>query len=257
MESDMSTKRLKLEFQGSDNLTIAGLLETSDTEPLAYVLFAHCFTCGKDVVAASRIARALVAKGYAVLRFDFTGLGNSDGDFANSNFSSNTQDLVHAANYLRENHIAPSVIIGHSLGGAAVLAAAKFMPEVKGVVTIGAPSDPHHVVKQFACDIDTIESQGKAEVSLAGRSFTIKKQFLDDLSSQDQEANISQLKKALLVFHSPLDQTVSIKEAEKIYRYAKHPKSFISLENADHLLTNANDSKYVAETISAWASRYI
>ena len=253
----MSKRRTKVEFQGTDNLSIAGLLESPETEPVAYALFAHCFTCGKDVVAASRIARALVAKGYAVLRFDFTGLGNSDGDFANSNFSSNTQDLVHAADYLREHYNAPSIIIGHSLGGAAVLAAAKFIPEAKGIVTIGAPSDPGHVAKQFACDLDAIEAQGKAEVSLAGRTFTIKKQFLDDLSSQDQETNISQLKKALLVFHSPLDQTVSINEAEKIYRYAKHPKSFISLENADHLLTKAQDSAYVAEIISAWAGRYI
>ena len=253
----MTKRRIKLEFQGTDGLTIAGLLEVPDIEPIAYALFAHCFTCSKDIAAASRIARALVAKGYAVLRFDFTGLGNSDGDFANSNFSSNTQDLVYAADYLREHYLAPSLIIGHSLGGAAVLAAAKFIPETKGVVTIGAPSDPHHVAKQFACNLETIETQGQAEVSLGGRLFTIKKQFLDDLSNHDQENNISQLKKALLVFHSPIDQTVSINEAEKIYRYAKHPKSFISLDNADHLLTRAPDSEYVANTIAAWASRYI
>jgi len=253
----MSNRRIKLEFQGTDGLTIAGLLETPDIEPIAYALFAHCFTCSKDIVAASRITRALVAKGYAVLRFDFTGLGNSDGDFANSNFSSNTQDLVHAADYLRAHYLAPSLIIGHSLGGAAVLAAAKFIPEAIGVVTIGAPSDPRHVAKQFACDLETIETQGQAEVTLGGRLFTIKKQFLDDLSNHDQENNIGQLKKALLVFHSPVDQTVSINEAEKIYRYAKHPKSFISLDNADHLLTRASDSEYVAHTIASWVSRYI
>ncbi|OUS23986.1 osmotically inducible protein OsmC [Gammaproteobacteria bacterium 45_16_T64] len=253
----MSKRRIKLEFQGTDGLNIAGLLETPDTDPQAFALFAHCFTCGKDIAAASRIARALVSKGYAVLRFDFTGLGNSDGDFANSNFSSNIQDLVYAADYLRKQYSAPSLIIGHSLGGAAVLAAAKSIPEVLAVVTIGAPSDPHHVIKQFSCDIDKIETEGQAEVSLAGRPFTIKKQFLDDLAHHDQEQSISSLKKALLVFHSPIDQTVSINEAEKIYRNAKHPKSFISLDDADHLLSKAADSEYVATTIAAWASRYI
>jgi uncharacterized OsmC-like protein/alpha-beta hydrolase superfamily lysophospholipase len=253
----MSTRRMKLEFPGSDGLTIAGLLELPTQSPQAFALFAHCFTCGKDVVAASRIARSLVARGYAVLRFDFTGLGSSDGDFANSNFSSNVADLVHAADYLREHYLAPALLIGHSLGGAAVLAAAHEVPEAVGVVTIAAPSDPAHVAKQFACDLDTINSQGSAKVSLAGRPFTIKKQFLDDLAEQDQQGKIAHLKKALLVFHSPLDQMVSINEAEKIYTTAKHPKSFISLEDADHLLTKARDSEYVAASIAAWASRFV
>lgn len=251
------SRRAKLEFPGTDGLMVAGLLETPDTNPHSFVLFAHCFTCGKDVVSASRIARALVSRGYAVLRFDFTGLGNSDGDFANSNFSSNVGDLVAAADFLRENYRAPSLLIGHSLGGAAVLAAAHAMKEVKGVVTIGAPADPEHVLKQFACKIDEISQQGVAEVQLAGRPFTIKKQFLDDLADQYQSKKISSLKKALLVFHSPVDATVSIDEAEKIYRSAKHPKSFVSLDDADHLLTKARDAEYVATTISAWATRYI
>ena len=251
------SKRTKLEFPGADGQKLAGLLETPDSSPQSFALFAHCFTCGKDVVSASRIARALVARGYAVLRFDFTGLGGSDGDFANSSFSSNVGDLVNAADYLREHYQAPSLLIGHSLGGAAVLAAAHAIEEVKGVVTIGAPADPQHVVKQFACDIDKINQAGAAEVQLAGRPFTIKKQFLDDLANQYQFEKIARLKRALLVFHSPVDATVSIKEAEKIYRSAKHPKSFVSLDDADHLLTRARDAEYVATTIAAWASRYI
>ena len=251
------TKRTKLEFPGTDGLMLAGLLETPDSNSHSFALFAHCFTCSKDVVSASRIARALVARGYAVLRFDFTGLGGSDGDFANSNFSSNVNDLVLAADYLRENYRAPSLLIGHSLGGAAVLAAAHAMPEVQGVVTIGAPADPQHVVKQFGYKIDEIDQAGVAEVQLAGRPFTIKKQFLEDLADQYQEEKIAKLKKALLVFHSPVDATVSINEAEKIYRNAKHPKSFVSLDDADHLLTKARDAEYVAAIIAAWATRYI
>jgi len=252
----MST-RTKVEFPGTDGLMVAGLLETPDSSPHSFALFAHCFTCGKDVLSASRIARALVARGYAVLRFDFTGLGSSDGDFANSNFSSNVNDLVLAADFLRENYRAPSLLIGHSLGGSAVLVAAHSMEEVKGVATIGAPSDPQHVVKQFGCNLDEINQSGVAEVRLAGRPFTIKKQFLEDLAAQHQSGNIAELKKALIVFHSPVDETVSIKEAEIIYRAAKHPKSFVSLDDADHLLTKARDAEYVAITIAAWATRYI
>ena len=191
-------KRKKVEFPGTDGLKIAGLLESPDTNPHSFALFAHCFTCGKDVVSASRIARALVARGYAVLRFDFTGLGSSDGDFANSNFSSNVNDLVLAADFLRDHYRAPSLLIGHSLGGAAVLAAAHAIPELKGVVTIAAPSDPQHVIKQFACDIKQIEQTGVASVELAGRPFTIKKQFLDDLSEQQQTEKIANLRKPLL-----------------------------------------------------------
>ncbi|MGF1728309.1 bifunctional alpha/beta hydrolase/OsmC family protein [Photobacterium kasasachensis] len=250
-------KHIKLEFTGSDGQSIAGLLELPDSNPHTFALFAHCFTCGKDVVSASRIARSLTANGFAVYRFDFTGLGSSDGDFANTNFSSNIADLIHAANYLRDHYRAPALLIGHSLGGAAMLAAAESIPEASGVVTIGAPADPQHVTKQFACQTDTIEKQGIAEVSLAGRPFTIKKQFLDDLAEQNQPEKIAKLGKALLIFHSPVDRTVSINEAEKIYRSAKHPKSFVSLDGADHLLTNAADAEYVASTIATWSSRYI
>lgn len=250
-------KRIKLEFTGSDGQSIAGLLELPNSNPHTFALFAHCFTCGKDVVSASRISRSLTTNGFAVFRFDFTGLGSSDGDFANTNFSSNIADLVHATNYLREHYRAPALLIGHSLGGAAVLAAAESIPEASGVVTIGAPADPQHVTKQFACQLDTIEKQGVAEVNLAGRPFTIKKQFLDDLAEHNQPDKIAKLRKALLIFHSPVDQTVSIKEAEKIYKAAKHPKSFVSLDGADHLLTNAADAEYVASTIATWSSRYV
>jgi putative redox protein len=251
------SKRTKLEFQGTDEVMLAGLLETPESSPHSFALFAHCFTCGKDVASASRIARALVARGYAVLRFDFTGLGSSDGDFANSNFSSNVNDLVLASDYLRENYRAPSLLIGHSLGGTAVLAAAHAIEEVKGVVTIGAPADPEYVAKLFGCKIDEITRKGVAEVQLAGRPFSIKKQFLDDLTHQYQAEKIAKLNKALLVFHSPVDVTVSIHEAEKIFHSAKHPKSFVSLDDADHLLGKARDAEFVAATIAGWASRYV
>jgi putative redox protein len=253
----MPTRRIKVEFPGSDGLNIAGLLEMPEEDPRAFALFAHCFTCGKDSLAASRIARSLRAQGYGVLRFDFTGLGSSEGEFANSNFSSNVADLVHAAEYLGAHYRAPGLLIGHSLGGAAVLAAAHAIPGAAGVVTIGAPADPAHVTKQFACDRDAIEKNGVAEVSLAGRPFTIKKQFLDDIAEQNLQQRIRELRKALLVLHSPVDATVAIGEAESIYRQAKHPKSFISLDSADHLLTRAADAEYVAATIAAWSSRFL
>ena len=249
-------QRQKFEFMGHAGNSLAALLETPDREPIAVALFAHCFTCGKDIAAASRIARSLVARGYAVMRFDFTGLGGSDGDFANTNFSSNVQDLVEAANHLREKGMPPSLLIGHSLGGTAVLSAAHAVPECVGVVTIGSPADAQHVSKQFACDIETINAHGEAEVDLAGRKFTIKKQFLDDLNETSVE-HISRLKPALLVLHSPIDSTVDIREAERIYVAAKHPKSFISLDNADHLLTRAADAEFVAGIVSAWAARRV
>ncbi|ASJ75365.1 alpha/beta fold hydrolase [Granulosicoccus antarcticus] len=248
--------RRKFNFEGSQGEQLSALLETPDQEPLATALFAHCFTCGKDIAAASRISRALVKRGYAVMRFDFTGLGNSDGDFANTNFSSNVRDLVAAADHLREEGLPPSILIGHSLGGTAVLTAAHQVPECLGVVTIGSPGDARHVSAQFACDIGTIEENGEAEVSLAGRKFTIRKQFLDDIN-QTSIDHIGKLKKALLVMHSPIDATVSISEAERIYKAAHHPKSFVSLDDADHLLTRAADSEYVADIIAAWASRKI
>lgn len=247
--------RNKVEFP-SQGQHLAGLLETPEQAIRAYVLFAHCFTCGKDVAAASRISRFLVQHGFAVFRFDFTGLGNSDGDFANTNFSSNTEDLLSAARFLDQHYEAPQLLIGHSLGGAAVLAMAAQLPKVKAVVTIGAPYEASHVIHNFDAHLDTIEQSGSAKVSLGTREFTIKKQFLDDLRNQTTD-HIKELNKALLVLHSPIDLTVDISDAEKIYKAAKHPKSFVSLDTADHLLSKSADSEYVAQTISGWASRYI
>ncbi len=252
----MKTRREKINFTGHDGSTLAGLAEYPEGSITSYALFAHCFTCGKDIAAASRIARALASRGIAVLRFDFTGLGNSDGDFANTNFSSNVQDLIAAANYMREFMGAPSIVIGHSLGGTAVLKAAKDIAQAKGIVTIGAPATAQHVAKQFKCDIDRISELGEAEVDLAGRTFTIKKQFIDDINAQGVD-HVRSLKKALLVFHSPIDTVVSISEAEKIYHAAKHPKSFISLDTADHLLSKSTDASYVAAMIASWAEKYI
>ena len=253
----MAKQRLKLVIPGSHGLNIAAVLETPELEPKAYVLYAHCFTCGKDNMAASRVSRGLVAQGFAVMRLDFGGIGASEGEFADTNFSSNVQNLKDCSDYLREEYQAPSILIGHSFGGAAVLAAAGDIKEVAGVVTIAAPSNPRHVCKQFIDHIDTIETQGEALVSLSGRPFTIKKQFLDDLAQQNQDERIKKLKKPLLIFHSPLDQTVLIKEAEHIYNTAKHPKSFVSLDSADHLLTKAKDAQYVSTSIGAWVSLYL
>ena len=215
--------RTKLTFVGELGLELDGLLEEPEGDILGYVLMAHCFTCGKNIASASRIARAMVEKGFAVLRFDFTGLGGSDGDFSNTNFSSNVGDLLAAASYLKEHKTPPTLLIGHSLGGTAVLAAAHHIPEVKGVVTIGAPSDPEHVAKQFACDITQIEKDGEAEVQLAGRTFTIKRQFLEDIRETAGPSHISKLRCALLIFHSPIDETVSISEAENYLQSQKTP----------------------------------
>ncbi len=248
----------KLEFPNSagDGM-LAGRLDEPDGEIKAVALFAHCFTCSKDVLAAGPIATGLAAHGIAVLRFDFTGLGGSAGDFANTNFSSNIADLIAAANFLRRNHRAPDILIGHSLGGAAVLAAAGDMPEVKAVATIGAPSDPKHVQHLFKDQAAEIAEKGEARVQLAGRPFTIKKQFIDDIAQHALQDKIANLRKALLIFHAPLDQTVGIENATWIFQAAKHPKSFISLDTANHLLSEQRDAAYVADVICAWASRYL
>lgn len=249
-------KRDKVEFKNSLGETLLGLMEMPE-RPVGHAIFAHCFTCSKDIAAASRISRALSNKGIAVLRFDFTGLGNSDGDFSNTNFSSNVQDLVSAADFMRENYVAPGIFIGHSLGGAAVLVAALKIPELKAVVTIGAPATAAHVKRNFVVHETEILEKGLAEVNLAGRKFTIKEQFLKDIDKYDRSHHIADLDKALLVMHSPVDETVSINEAAKIYSNAKHPKSFISLDKADHLLTRREDSEYVAALIAAWVGKYI
>jgi putative redox protein len=247
----------KFQFTGEGGHQLAAALDLPDGEPTAYALFAHCFTCGKDVLAAKRIATALGAKGIATLRFDFTGLGSSEGDFANATFSSNVADLVRAADHLRSVRKAPAILIGHSLGGAAILAAAGKIPEAKAVVTIAAPSDPSHVTGLFKDHVDRIREHGKAEVSLAGRPFTIKREFLDDVAEQRLLDQVHNLRKALLVMHSPTDDTVGIDNATRIFVGAKHPKSFVSLSGADHLLSQRRDSAYVADVIAAWATRYV
>lgn len=253
----MAVTSTKIEFTGALGETLAARLDTGPGTPRAYALFAHCFTCSKDVFAATRIAEALAGQGIATLRFDFTGLGASDGEFANTNFSSNVDDLVAAAEYLREHHAAPAILIGHSLGGAAVLAAAGRVAEAAAVVTIGAPADPGHVSHLFSDDIDRIEADGEAEVKLAGRPFTIKKQFLEDIAGQRLADGIGKMRKALLVFHAPRDDYVDISNAGEIFGAAKHPKSFVSLDDADHLLTRKDDSIYVADVLSAWVHRYL
>jgi putative redox protein len=245
------------QFLGSDGFKLAAALDLPDGEPVAYALFAHCFTCGKDVLAARRIAAGLTARGMAVLRFDFTGLGASEGEFANSTFSSNVADIVRAADHLRETRKAPAILIGHSLGGAAILAAADRIPEAKAVATIAAPSDPAHVTHLFADRVADIRAQGTVEVSLAGRPFHIKREFLDDIAEHNLMGQVAELRKALLILHSPTDDTVGIDNATRIFVAAKHPKSFISLSGADHLLNRKSDADYVADVIAAWAQRYL
>ncbi len=247
----------KLEFPNSQGEMLAGSLHMPTSEVRAFALFAHCFTCSKDVVAASRISRALVAKGIATLRFDFTGLGSSSGDFANTHFSSNLADLVSAADFLKAHYQAPALLIGHSLGGAAVLAAASLIPSARALVTIGAPATAQHVTHLFADKANEIVEKDEALVDLGGRRFTIKRQFLEDIEQYTDTHHISKLDKALLVMHSPLDAVVPISEAAKIYQAAKHPKSFISLDRADHMLSNIEDSSYVADVIAGWGGRYM
>ena len=247
----------KITFPGALGEELAARLDMPIGKPRAYALFAHCFTCSKDIFAAARVSAGLAERNIAVLRFDFTGLGHSDGEFANTNFTSNVGDIVAAAKWLAENHAPPSILIGHSLGGAAVLAAASEVSEVKAVATIGAPFDPAHVSDNFSNAVEEIKKNGEAEVTLGGRPFVIKQQFLDDITGQNQKVRIANLRKALLVFHAPGDTQVGIDNAAEIYGAAKHPKSFVTLDDADHLLTRKEDSIYVAEVISAWATRYL
>jgi putative redox protein len=247
----------KFEFANADGVQLAGALAMPDGEPRAHAVFAHCFTCGKDIAAATRIARALARRGIAVLRFDFTGLGNSDGDFANTGFSSNVDDLVAAADALRERHAAPALLVGHSLGGAAVLAAAHRVPEVRGVVTIGAPAEPSHVLRLLEGSREAIEREGTADVNLAGRTFPISRSFLRDLEQQTLADRIADLGRDLLIMHAPADDVVGIDNARQIFTAARHPKSFLSLADADHLLTRRVDSTYVADVIAAWAGRLL
>ncbi|MGI9298534.1 MAG: bifunctional alpha/beta hydrolase/OsmC family protein [Gammaproteobacteria bacterium] len=247
----------KVSFDGSQG-RLAAVLETPDDgAPRGYALFAHCFTCTKDIFSARYLTSGLAARGFAVLRFDFTGLGASEGEFENTNFSSNVRDLQCAAEFLRDEYEAPALLVGHSLGGAAVLAAAGDIPGARAVATVGAPAEPAHVRHLFTGAQAEIEEKGEAEVLLAGRPFRIKKQFLDDIEGVRLGARIAAMDKALLVMHSVADTTVEIENARKIFAAAKHPKSFVSLDRADHLLSDKRDAIYAAGVLSAWAERYL
>jgi putative redox protein len=250
-------KTERVEFPGAGGNRLAARLEKPAGKPRAFALFAHCFSCSKDIYAASRIARRLAERGFAVLRFDFTGLGQSEGDFANTNFSSNIADLVAAGEYLAAEHEAPALLVGHSLGGAAAIVAAAHLPSVKAVATLGAPSDAEHVTRQFAADLSRIQETGEAEVSLAGRHFTIRKQFLDDIAGHNVEEAAAALKRPLLIAHSPVDGTVGIENASRLFLAARHPKSFVSLDKADHLLSDKTDTAYIGDVIAAWGARYV
>jgi uncharacterized OsmC-like protein/pimeloyl-ACP methyl ester carboxylesterase len=251
----MRTERLQ--FANAKGEKLAALIDLPLGMPVAFALFAHCFTCGKDNLAAKHIAERLAMCGIGVLRFDFTGLGMSEGEFADTDFSSNVDDLVAAGDHLRKTYGAPAILIGHSLGGAAALAAAHRIPDARAVVTIAAPSDPAHVVGLFKDHVDEIREQGQVEVQLAGRPFRIKREFLDDVAQRRIEDCLANLRRALLVFHSPTDDTVGIENASHIFLGAKHPKSFVSLADADHLLSKKSDAVYVANVITAWAERYL
>lgn len=252
----MQTQRLT--FDGATGATLSARLELpADERPFAFAIFAHCFTCSKNYKAVVNISRALAQAHIAVLRFDFTGLGESEGDFADTNFSSNVDDLVAAAEFLAREYEAPSILIGHSLGGAAVLQAAARVPACKAIVTINAPAEPQQIERHLTSSLDEIQKCGEAEVMLAGRPFTIKKQFLDDLEKQNMTEVIRTLRRALLVFHSPDDRLVDSLNARQIYDSADEPKSYISVEGADHLLSRSEDSEYVGAVIAAWARRYL
>jgi putative redox protein len=251
----MRTERLQ--FANAKGEKLAALIDLPLGKPVAFALFAHCFTCGKDNLAAKHIAERLAMCGIGVLRFDFTGLGMSEGEFADTDFSSNVDDLVAAGDHLRKTYGAPAILIGHSLGGAAALAAAHRIPDAHAVVTIAAPSDPAHVIGLFKDHVDEIREQGQVEVQLAGRPFRIKREFLDDVAQRRIEDCLANLRKALLVFHSPTDDIVGIENASHIFLGAKHPKSFVSLADADHLLSKKSDAVYVANVITAWAERYL
>jgi putative redox protein len=250
-------KTQKFDFKNKDGLNLSGRLELPQGKPTAFALFAHCFTCSKNILAASKISKYLAEHGIAVLRFDFTGIGNSEGDFANTNFSSNTEDLMAAYQSLSEHFQAPQLLIGHSLGGAAVLKIAHELEEVECVVTIGAPSEVEHVSHLFSDYEKEIEAEGHAHVKLGGRDFTIKEQFLRDLKEHNILDGLDKVKKAFLILHSPIDNTVSVDHAGTIFQALKHPKSFLTLDNADHLVSRPEDAQYIAEVISAWSSRYI
>ncbi len=247
----------KVEFDGAMGDRLAARLDEPEGRARAWALFAHCFTCSKDIAAASRIAGDLAERGIGVLRFDFTGLGHSDGEFEHTTFTSNVGDLVAAADWLASERTAPAIVVGHSLGGAAVLAAAGSIDAARAVATIGAPADPEHVLHLLGPQASVIEAEGRAEVSIGGRPFTVGRALIDDLRAQDPARAIGTLGAALMVMHSPVDDVVGIENASRIFGWARHPRSFLSLDDADHLLRRRRDADYVAEVLAAWASRYV
>jgi uncharacterized OsmC-like protein/fermentation-respiration switch protein FrsA (DUF1100 family) len=253
----MAPSSRPVSFPGAFGTTLAARLDAPAGAPLACAIFAHCFTCSKETKAAATISAALAERGFAVLRFDFTGLGGSEGDFANTNFSSNVDDLVAAADFLRREYRAPALLVGHSLGGTAVLAAAARVPETVAIATLGSPFEPEHVLRLLKDSVGKIDAQGDARVEIAGRDFRIKKQFLDDIRGRKIGAALAQLGKALMVMHSPRDTIVDIDNAAKIFTAARHPKSFVSLDPADHLISRREDALYAGQLLAAWALRYV
>jgi putative redox protein len=247
----------RLQFANRQDLTLSARMDDAPEGALAHALFAHCFTCGKDIKAAYHIARALNREGIGVFRFDFTGLGESQGDFADTNFSSNVTDLIDAAGYMASHGMPPGILIGHSLGGAAVIKAAVSIASVRAVVVIAAPSEPAHLAHHLEPVREPLHRQGEAEITIAGRPLRFKKQFLIDISRADIDQALQNLNRALLILHSPRDTVVDIDHAARIYRAAHHPKSFVSLDTADHLLSNPDDSRYAGGIIAAWVRRYL
>ncbi|MBT8107352.1 MAG: bifunctional alpha/beta hydrolase/OsmC family protein [Gammaproteobacteria bacterium] len=248
---------INVSFPSADEQSLSGILDRPLGEPVAYALFAHCFTCSKNLKAAANISRSMTAAGIAVLRFDFTGLGQSEGAFEDTSFSSNVADLLAASAWLEQEHRAPDILFGHSLGGTAILQAAGEIPSAVAVATIGSPADPAHVAHLLAGSEDDLLERGEAEVQLGGRPFRMKRQFLDDLTKHDLPAAVGRLRKALLVMHAPLDDIVEVDNASRLFAAAKHPKSFVSLDRADHLLSHEDDSSYAGHVLAAWATRYL
>ena len=245
-------------FQNQMGITLSGKLDVPfDQAPSAYAIFAHCFTCNKDFNAVRSISKALTQRGFGVLRFDFTGLGESQGEFEDTNFSSNVSDLIEAAKAMKTANMTPQLLVGHSLGGAATLFAANVLPDVKAIATIGTPASPNHVSHLFQHSLDEIENKHKATVNIGGRTLTIKKQFIEDIKEKNVASFLPNLKKALLILHSPQDKIVEIENATQLYKLARHPKSFVSLDGADHLLRKRHDSRYVGDLIASWAARYV
>ena len=251
------TQRYKFSFKNASGQLLAAILETPEETPRAWLLFAHCFTCSKDIITASRINRALVNHGFAVMRFDFTGLGESEGRFSETNFTTNIKDLLAASEHLRKNYQAPNILMGHSFGGAAILAAAKDIPECQAIITLAAPSEPSNIFSHFTDARKIIHTKGEMQVRIGDQDILLTRQFLEDVDRYHLAESIRALDKPLLILHAPDDNTVSVEHAKIIFKGAPHPKNFIALDGADHLLTNREDAVFVADMIAAWVKRYV